>query len=183
MGVTPFQTMYCQGEVTTVNKFDVVIRGRVQENVSEIYYLAAAPPDYRATYTGSALPFSSQIQAFENTPNLGKVPVVNGHFEIKMLYPNSYMVGLGSVRVPPTVFLEYKTPMGDVRKFSVKVSEGIPYRSLTYPYQRCARKDATFYSVHHCLPIRKNQEAILRDSAYPTMNKMPDNHWGLKPAL
>lgn len=185
--VTPFQNVYCQGEIRKLNKYDVVIKGRVNEMVAgdTIYYIAAAPPDYRATYTGSALPFANQADAFEGTPNVGKVKVsaANGSFEIQLMYPNSYMVGLGSVQVPPTVYLEYKNVNGQVRKVQVKVSEGIPYRSMTYPYARCARKDATFYSVHHCLPIRKNQEQILRDSAYPEKNSMPSNHWGLKPAL
>lgn len=183
--VTPFQNVYCQGEIKQVNNYDVLIKGRVNEMIQDniIYYIASAPPDYRTTYTGSGLPFATQADAFEGTPNFGKAKVVNGNFEIKLIYPNSYMVGLGSVQVPPTVYLEYKNSSGQIRKMPVKISEGIPYRSMTYPYQRCARKDATFYSVHHCLPIRKNQEQILRDSAYPEKNIMPANHWGLKPAL
>jgi hypothetical protein len=184
-GVTRFENMYCSGEIKEGKNNDIVIRGRVQELLQDnsIYYIAASPPDYRATYTGSGLPFANETQAFDNTPNLGKAYVNNGVFEFSIMYPNSYMRGLGSIQIPPTVFFEYKNMAGETKSFSVKISEGLPYRSLTYPYENCPRKDATFYSVHHCLPIRKNQEAILRDSQYPSTNIMPKNHWGLKPAL
>ena len=48
-----------------------------------IYYSAANPPDYRATYTGSGLPFANQHIAFENSPNKGKSDLLDGNFEIK----------------------------------------------------------------------------------------------------
>lgn len=183
--VTQFQNVYCRGEIKQGKNHDLTIRGQVHEPVQDnaIYYIAAAPPDYRATFTGSGLPFANETQAFQNTPNLGKAILQNNSFEFSLMYPNSYMRGLGSVMIPPTVFLEYKDMSGKTKSFSVKVSEGIPFRSLTYPYEKCARKDAMFYSVHHCLPIRKNQEQILRQSEYPSENVMPDNFWGLKPAL
>jgi hypothetical protein len=167
--------------------YDITIMGQLKEPIIEnvIHFIAASPPDYRTTYSGSGLPFANQFQAFDNTPNIGKVKVRNGQFRIDLMYPNSYMVGLGSVTVPPMVHLEYKLLSGEKRNVSIKISEGVPYRALTYPTGgngSCARKDAMFYSTHHCLPVR-TQEQVLRDAGYPSTNTMPKNHFGLKPAL
>jgi hypothetical protein len=175
-----FDSIYCNGKVYNNDNKDVHIIGTIKEPIleNEIHYFAASPPDFHATYTGSALPFANQIQAFENTPNIGKAPIQNGRFEVKITYPNSYMVGLGTVLVPPTLFIRYFTLSGEQRYVNIKISHGIPYRNLTYPN---LRHDAMFYNNHHCLPVR-TQEQILRDSEYPPVNAMPKNHWGLKPA-
>jgi hypothetical protein len=186
-----FDNIYCSGQIydnRNKSTYDITIIGTLKEPILEdiIYYIAASPPDYRTTYTGSALPFANQSQAFDNTPNKGTVRVQGGQFKLDLMYPNSYMVGLGSVTVPPMVHLEYKLLSGQKRNVSIKISDGIPYRSLTYPTGgdgNCARRDATFYSVHHCLPIRNSQEQILRESGFPEKNQMPSNFWGKKPAL
>lgn len=181
-----FTHVFCDGEIYDVgNNKDMVLYGKLKEAVKNnvIYYYAANPPDYRATYTGSGLPFANHQQAFENTPNKGKVNVVNDTFEIQLMYPNSYYVGLGTVLIPPTVFIEYETRQGHTRVIDIKLSDGIPYRLLTYPMQyTMARKDAMFYSHGWKLPVR-TQEQVLRDSAYPQFNKMYSNFWGLKPPL
>ena len=181
-----FTNVFCDGEIyDTGNNKDMVVFGTLKEAAKNdaIYYFAANPPDYRATYTGSGLPFANQAQAFENTPNKGKVAIVNGTFEIQLMYPNSYYIGLGTVIVPPSLFLEYETMQGVSRTVTIKLSDGIPYRLLTYPMQNTmARKDAMFYSHGWKLPVR-SQEQVLRDSAYPTVNKMHANFWGLKPPL
>lgn len=182
---TRFEEKYCSLQVSPSGTRDVVVRGVIKELVKDnvLYFAAASPPDYRYTYTGSGLPFASEEQAFDNTPNVGRVTVNNGKFEIQLMYPNSYMIGLGSVTVPPTLFLEYVDAVaGETRHVQVKLSEGIPYRMLTYPYKNCARKDAMFYSNHGCLPVR-SQEAILRSAGFPSTNTMPKNHWGLKPSV
>lgn len=182
-----FETVFCVGEYYPVKdeQYDMVVVGTIKEQVKNntVYYSAANPPDYRATYTGSGLPFANQAMAFENSPNKGKAQLIDGNFEIKLMYPNSYYVGLGTVMIQPTVFLEYFTNDGKKRNTSIKLSDGIPYRMLTYPMSfTLARKDAMFYNNHHHLPVR-SQEQVLRDSAYPSVNRMPDNFWGLKPAL
>ena len=182
-----FQNNYCSGKIIEHNnskRKDITIIGKLLEPVleNEIYYIAGSPPDFRTTYTGSALPFANENQAFDNTPNKGKVNIQNGIFKITIMYPNSYMVGLGTVTVPPYIHLQYKLLNGELRNITVKISDGIPYRSLTYSTIGCPRKDATFYSNHHCLPVR-TQEQVLRDSGFPSVNKMPSNFWGLKPSM
>lgn len=188
MGMSkPFDTVFCTGEYYPINddQYDMTIVGTIKEPVkgNTIYYFASNPPDYRATYTGSGLPFANQNMAYENSPNKGKTQLIDNSFEIKLMYPNSYYVGLGTVLVPPTVFVEYFNTSGEKRNVSIKLSDGIPYRMLTYPMSfTLPRKDAMFYNNHHHLPVR-TQEQVLRDSAYPSVNRMPDNFWGLKPAL
>lgn len=184
-----FDNVYCTGKFASLDdaeQMDLVVVGRVKEPVRNdiIYYFAAAPPDYRATYTGSGLPFANQSQAFDGSPNIGSVKLIDNNFEIKMMYPNAYYIGLGTVYVPPTVYIRYTNIEGKERTLGIKVSNGIPYRTLTYPNNNgtIPRKDALFYEFGWLMPVR-SQEQILRQSAYPDTNEMPVNHWGMKPPL
>lgn len=148
-----------------------------------VTYYAAAPPDYGASFSGSALPFAGAKQAFDGTPNKGVVQAEEGGqtVHIKLRYPNAYYVGLGTVYVPPTVHIEY-TSQGRPMTESMRISDGVPFRTLTYPaYNTRPRRDCTFYDAGD-LPVR-GQEAILRASAYPDKNEMPANFWGTKPPV
>jgi len=186
MASVPFETVFCSGEIYDAgNNTDIRVVGRLKETVKDdtVYFIAANPPDYRATYTGSGLPFANQEQAFENTPNKGSTRLFQNTFEIPLMFPNSYYVGLGTVIVPPTLYIEYVTVEGVKRTVSIKISDGIPYRMLTYPMQFTrARADSTFYRDGWEMPVR-TQEQILRDAAYPAINKMHNNFWGLKPPM
>ena len=165
--------------------FDVVIKGVITDAVigNEVRYIAASPADRRASFTGSGLPFHSEKQAFEGTPNKGRITLNANTFEIKLLFPNSYYVELGNKLVPPTLYVHYTTGNSEERMVSIKLSDPIPYRLLGYPKDFTQpRTGPTFYHAHHNLPVR-SQEAILRDSAYPSKNKMSEDFWGLKPAL
>ena len=89
-------------------EFDLIINGTFSDRVdSRIKYYAASPPDYRSSYPGSALPFSTEKQAFENTPNIGTVVVdAENKFQIKLLKPNSFFNI--DIRVDPCVNIIYK---------------------------------------------------------------------------
>lgn len=181
-----FKEQNCNGRIEYIGRSDIKIIGRIDDTISDkrIFYIAAAPADHRATYTGSGLPFANQIQAFENTPNIGVVELKDSSnsFEIELMIPNSYMVGLGSVTIPPTLYLEYLDGERKVRRTEIKVSNGIPYRTLTYPMVPRPRAGADFYDSQFYIPVR-SQEQILLDSAYPRTNVMPDNWFGSKPPL
>lgn len=182
---TNFASMFCKCNIQQVGKYDIKVKGRIDEQVKggKIYYIAAAPADHRATYTGSGLPFSNQIQAFDNTPNAGTVDIgMDNSFEIDLMTPNSYMVGLGSITVPPTLYIQYINSMNEPKTVTVKVSDGIPYRTLTYPTVPRPRSDASFYDSQFDLQVR-SQEQILIEAGYPRINTMPNNHWGTKPPL
>lgn len=141
-----------------------------------VEYIAAAPVERRASYTGSGLPYASASMAFENTPNKGTASIVNGYVKVTLRCPNSYYVGLGTVLVPPTLYLTYYVA-GVHKQSNVLIGKGIPYRSLTYP---ASRSQASFYDNIQRLPVR-SQEQVLRDSAFPEHAAV--DFWGLKPAL
>lgn len=174
-----FQLYNCEGTVTHLSDTDIVIKARIREPVvsNTASYVAAAPPDFRATFTGSGLPFYTQRQAFDRTPNKGVLVLGPGNsFTVKLKFPNSYYAGLGTVIIPPTLYVSYMTTEGE-RIAAVPVSRGVPFRTLTYPNQR---KDVMFYSGGWEMPVR-SQEDILRASAYPEVNAQPANFWGGKP--
>jgi len=187
MDTNTFKSQNCECIIDHAADFTLEVKGVIfsdTELLPSVSFIAACPPDYRASYTGSGLPFANEKMAFDGTPNKGSVPLRSGNtFSVKITYPNSYYAGLGTVIIPPTLYLTYKDINNEETIVSIPVSKGIPYRLLTYPMQFTkARKDCLFYSGGWEMPVR-TQEQILRDSAYPPLNKMADNFWGQKPPM
>lgn len=146
-------------------------------DAGSVYFIAAAPPDFRTSFSGSGLPFASSSQAFYNTPNRGTVSAsFDREIKLRLRNPGSYYVSHGTVLVPPTVHLIYYVNEQRVTA-SVQVSHGVPYRSLTYPNLRTG---AGFYTNKHQDTVR-SQESILRASAYPSINKEAPDFWGGRP--
>lgn len=170
--------MYCRGNIRQLSFYDLIISGVITDQIKDntIYYIASAPPDRRASFSGSGLPFPNQIHAFDNTPNVGKVKLdFNNKFTINLKTPNSYMAGLGSVTIPPTVYISYTKPDNTNKTITIKVDEPIGYRTLTYPVDPRPRKDATFYNDQFMREV-KTQEEMFYDSTY-VKNTHP-NFWG-----
>jgi hypothetical protein len=164
------------------------IRGKITEGVDDarLFYFAAAPADKRQSFSGSGLPFSDADQAFFSSPNVGSVKLSGDNgFDIEIVTPNAYYVGLGSQYVPPTLHVWY-TKGGKRKDAAIKVNNGIPFRMLTYPMLSTRPRDGPmFYKAE---PVfARTQEQILRDSGYPSKQAiqasyaMPPNFWGLKP--
>lgn len=175
----------CEAKYDFKDNKHLTVRIKINEAVADnkVFFIAAAPAEFRASYTGSGLPFANPSQAFHNTENQGHIILdTSREGTIHMSFPNAYYAGLGTDYVPPTLYLVYDN--GYMEKvISVKLSDGIPYRMLTYPIRGTApRKDTMFYNGVWELPVR-TQEQILRDSAYPGVNKMHPNFWGLKPPV
>lgn len=161
---------------------DIVVSGTIHDKPDNgtVWYLAASPPDYRASFTGSAQPFASPQQAFENTPNAGQLNVGgDGRYSVPLLYPNSYYVDLGNTLVPPTMYMMYTRNGVEVKK-SIRVGNGMPYRSLDHPHAR--DNNPNFYAAPGAMQVR-SQERILRDSGYPVINQEAADFWGGKPPL
>ena len=159
-----FENEFCRGEIT----FDLltsilVISGSLKNNeiIEEIQYIAASPVERRMSFMGSGLPFANAKQAFDNTPNVGTVKIRNYRFLITLSLPNSYYVNLGTVLVPPTLYITYVGRKANTEFISLKLTESIPYRTLTYPYNR---KNNLFYEQDY---IIRSQESIIRASEYP----------------
>jgi hypothetical protein len=152
-------------------------------NFEKLYvkYSAPNPPTYNSNFSGSGLPYPTEEIAFENTPNKGVAEIVNGKFSFTIRYPNSYYINMGSVYVGPHVKLLIVDK--DNRELSpvenIKLGEGIPFRTLTWPVQRNWNAGSLFYENRN-LPVR-TQYQILLDSAYPSVNKVPKNFWGTMP--
>ena len=177
-----FSSQYCRARINCVNNSDLTVEGSLIEQPIDnlLYYIAAAPADYKASFTGSGLPFQNQIQAFDNTPNRGEIALDGSReFKIRLLFPNSYCVGLGSVTIPPTLYLMYIAQDGNSKTIAIKLSDGIPFRFLTYPMKRSGPE---FYGTQFNLyPMDQWKQLVA--SRYPKQNKMPDDFWGLKPPL
>lgn len=167
---------------------DLVVRGKINEPVmgSVVDYIAASPPDFRSSFSGSGLPFANSDQAFYKTPNVGQATLSGDNsFEVRIWTPSAYYMGLGSVYVPPTLYVSYTTTNGHRKVSQMIVGSGVPFRTLTYPTvssSKRARKDCTFYYQPELESQVRSQEQILRSAGYPCVNDVPENFWGGKPA-
>jgi hypothetical protein len=167
----------------TSDKRRVRVDGVVHDSIlnNMLSFTASSPPDKRASFTGSGLPFPSAKHAFEGSPNTGILTLPadkTSQFSIEMETPNAYYAGLGSVYIYPSIYFRYHNGQ-DEKKKTLTLYEGIPFRSLTYPWQRTGCK---FYTPMRDLPVR-SQEAILRQSAYPEHMLKPLQFWNGKPPV
>lgn len=174
-----FNNSICSGKIVVADDLSkVVLTGHVNPQLpakllDNIQYTGATPSQRNSSFTGSMLPWPNGLQAFDNTPIKGTLNLDNGRgFSLTIPLPNSYYAGLGTVKVPPTLYLQ----AGDV-KTKIMICNDIQVRSLTYPMER---KDVLFYDGTWDLPVR-TQEEILKSSAFNT--KQTKNFWGLKPPL
>ena len=178
-----FNKEVCSGSMNYNGNGDLVIKGQLAvAGPSKLYFWAAAPPTFGSSYSGSGMPYPDPSVAYDRTPNKGLIEVSTaGNFTINMKYPNAYYVGLGSLYIPPHVNFKVCAPGMEDNYFSVQIDGGIPFRLLTWPAppSKKPRTSAMFY----CEPEKgaRSQEAILRASAYPSTNTMPDNFWGERP--
>ena len=161
------------------SKHDIKIRVRIEDVVKngKVKYVAAAPADYRGSFTGSGLPFANEESAFYRTPNKGEAKVdIRNTFVVNLYMPNSYYDKEHKL-VPPMLYVFYENMKGDSYKYPLRLTNPIPYRDLTYPLLR--GKKECFYKMPNDLYIR-SQEQMLIESAYPKQNNTHKNHWGLK---
>ena len=180
-----FNKYSCKGNVINQGNGNLKVTAEVKSKTDNptIIFWAAAPATLSSSYSGSGLPYANPEQAYDGSPNVGSVKAVNRRFEFNIYMPNAYYVGLGSLYVPPNIHFKICEPGSDNKFITIKLNEGIPFRTLTYtaPPSKLSRVSPSFYDNRHTLPVR-SQEQILRDAGYPCDSGMPDNFWGLKPA-
>ena len=172
----------CEGMVLDAGNGEYVVKGSVNSKTSDpkVIFWASNPPTYTTSYSGSGLPYPNSNIAYENTPNRGAVIANNRKFQFRVRYPNSFYIGLGSLYIEPCVHIKICEEGEPPKIETIKLGNGIPFRSGTYPPIQPGtkeRKDANFYQGRELLPIR-TQEQILRDSGFPEQNVMPENFWG-----
>ena len=121
-----FNKDMCQGVMINEGSGDILVSGKVQSKSESplITYWAANPPDRRQSFSGSGLPFPNGEVAFQNTPNKGAVKVVNGEFKFRIKYPNSYYAGLGTLYVPPFVYLKVCDEGEEDKYHSIQMESG-----------------------------------------------------------
>jgi hypothetical protein len=176
----------CEGVVMDSGDGEYIVKGYTFAGTgieSTIMYWAPNPPTYTTSFSGSGLPYPNPDIAFENTPNRGAVKTVGGNFEIRVRYPNAFYLGLGSKYVEPTVYIKVCNGNKDSKINTITLGNGIPFRMMTYPPTTSnvrPRNGPLFYQGRDDLPIR-TQEQLLRDSAFPITNNIPDNFWGSVP--
>jgi hypothetical protein len=181
-----FNKDMCQGVVTNNGYGDINIKGFINNNIPDtlVVYWAPSPPTYLTSYSGSGLPYPNADVAYSRTPNSGAVKTgPNGDFSFNLKYPNSYYVRLGTLYVPPQVNIKICQSGMDDKYSTIQLGEGIPYRTLTYPAPPSKKPRISPLFYHEPKDLIRSQEQILRESAYPSTNTMPDNFWGLKPPM
>jgi|SaaInlStandDraft_5_1057022.scaffolds.fasta_scaffold00404_8 hypothetical protein len=182
----------CDVDIVKDNNNSFMVSGSLKgdlmslSNTNNLYikYWAANSPNYNSNFSGSGLPFPNEEIAFENSHNVGTSNISKGNFSISMRYPNSYYINMGSTYIHPEVQIQVfdtntKKSVSEIQH--INLGEGIPFRTLTYPYQRDWSDGPLFYKSTSQNSNVRSQEQILLDSAYPSVNKMPKNFWGKTP--
>lgn len=180
-----FDTPDCTGSITKNQKGEAIIKGTIKRGPlnAKVSYWAANPPTYLQSYTGSGLPFPNPEMAYENTPNKGVVQAKNGSFSVKIYFPNSFYIDLGTTYVPPHINFEV-CDGSKKHSYAVQLGEGIPYRTLTWapPPSTWPYTGPEFYrKLHPNKADLRTQEQIIRDSAFPKDNRYAPDYWGGKP--
>lgn len=115
--------IFLEGEIFT-------IRGKVNAaGQQRLRFWAAAPVERRQSLVGSGLPFATEQQATENTPNQGNFQVsADGSFEFSVRVPNSYYTCQGNTLVSPQVHVILE-PLN--RQYILELGPVVPNRSLS----------------------------------------------------
>lgn len=150
----------------------------------EADYVAAAPPDNRASFSGSALPFANPEQAFSNTLSKGsmKLAADGRTFEVQVQEPNSFYTDLGTVLIAPSLFVRYiAEDDGLPRMDRILLGQPIAYRTLTYPNNDSCRSRSSpeFYAPGETVDYPRTQEEIFLDGIY--QEKCAIGFWGKRP--
>jgi hypothetical protein len=178
-----FDKDLCKGAIQYTGTGDLIIKGNLKTSApsGQLFFWAAAPVTRGISFSGSGMPYANPLMAYDRTPNKGVINVTNGRFEISIKHPNAYYIGLGSLYIPPHVNFKFCSPGQADSYFSVQVDDGVPFRMLTWPAP--PTKKPRISPLFYCEPEKgaRSQENIIRASAYPSTNTMPDNFWGDRP--
>lgn len=108
---------------------------------TQLQYLAPAPIDRRASFTGSGLPYASTRQAFSGSPNQGVAKAASdGKVELRLASPGCFYECCGTEFRTPFVILRY--PDGECEARPLNAAGCRRHRDLTYPE---ARTSPLFY--------------------------------------
>jgi hypothetical protein len=175
-----FDNELAVGTLTVVGS-KIQVSGQIKDtSYTKLMYWAAAPTKVGLSFSGNGLPFANPSIAYENTPNKGEVSLNGGSFTFTLnSVPNAYYVGNGTLYMPPHMTLKVCGSNGcDERHVTVKIDEGVPFRTLTYPAPPSKKpRDGPLFYLEPWHGAR-TQEEILRARGYPDKNITPNNFWG-----
>ena len=97
---------YLNLNVELINSRDLIIKGSLKNpsNYKKKILIAPNPPDIRASYSGTALPFPCEEIALENTKNYLEI-TDNGVIDVKFIYPNSFYSPDGYKKIVSPIIL------------------------------------------------------------------------------
>jgi hypothetical protein len=144
------------------NQVRIRVYALVDIDSNTLEYISANTPQSITSFSGSALPFKDEAQAYENTPNTGSIRLIKKKGDIVVQYPNAYYKEFGNIYVKPHVTLIYSTK-GVRHAHNVMIADSVSSRSLTYPL---GRTTPMFYQHDD---VVTTQEARLRSNAYSTV--------------
>ena len=129
----------CGGSVklTEPKGANFVVKSRLKPHQapnSIVRFMAASPADRMTTFAGSGLPFPNPEIAYEGSPNVGAVQAVNGAFEFRLHFPNSFYVNGGTKLLPPHVLVKVcsaDSGGNESETDAILLGAGIPNRFLT----------------------------------------------------
>ena len=125
--VSEFKTPTMSGQILSNSwKYTVVGKSASRGNIK---YCAAAPPDLRLSYAGSALPFANEEMAMEGGGQTGSLDTNSfGEFQFTITCPNAYYTGQGTNLIPPCI------KMIDVsgKEVVLQLGVSVPNRSLKH---------------------------------------------------
>jgi len=181
MSTVKFKQECMEGELSYGSE-TIHVKGKINDNVNKgiIDYLACCPPEKRMNADASGMPYANAEIAFCNSPNKGRIELALGNkFSITLDNPGSYYVGLGTVLIPPTLFIRFKS-IDKIKIVSIKINEPVPYRTLTYPIKDLKTNEEQKENI-----LVRSNEQIFKDSIYPMQQSVKnssvpvphDSHW------
>lgn len=135
-----------QGKVAKVDRYQ------------EVLVMAANPIDRMMNYSGSGLPFPCPSIAFENTPNIFKVPE-SGMIDTIFSKPNSYYTGDTLKKVKPSIFIRFISKNNEPEFVQLELEDTLPLKTIFY---RPERTGPEFYQRKADAIGVRSQEDILR---------------------
>ena len=104
---------------------------------ADLEYIAPAPLDRRASFTGSGLPYPSAHHAFADSPNQGRARSGrDGHLELALGSPGGFYECNGTEYHDPFVILRYADGHCETRALPAAAAACRVHRDLTYPEAR-----------------------------------------------
>lgn len=128
----------CEGTISIDNQH-VVVKGYCQIPAQSMKYMAAAPPDFRMSRDGSGLPWANPNMAYDNTPNKGEIPIVNGSFTFTLVRPNCYYMDNGAKLIAPHVHFTIGNQHFDV-ELGIPCIPNRSLKSLPGKFNRSVRR-------------------------------------------